>query len=433
MPGWDITEAALAQLHRERGEPETPELLTKINLTAKGVIKLQNLGAFYNVRCLMLAQNGIRKIDGLERMLQLKTLILSDNCITTIENLHEQTQLSQLDLTNNGIQRLENLRHMTKLQRLQVGKNAIESLEGLAELQELPALQNVDVSANAVAEEEADRVIDFWAGLAHLKVLYFHGNPCVRFVKQYRKRMVMAMPDVSYLDDRPVGSNERSKAQAWSEGGKEAEQKVRAEQHSRMTRPLHQDEDWAERKAKMAENHRRAFARMEAEEAAKNAARAARLDQLGKQPAASTAAPAPAASETQQELETRLEAYRERWRADHERLGPEGLREEVARGMGPKYVHTEAPQHSAAAVNAAEYTAGQELEAARQRVFKSRFAAEKASSSFAPAPRTASAGGEGAAKPTPPATVPVARSEAEAPPPSAPPAVRSGSELEELD
>ena len=40
----------------------------------------------------------------------------------------------------------------------------------------------------------------------------------MRFVKQYRKRMVMAMPDVSYLDDRPVGSNERSKAQAWCRG-----------------------------------------------------------------------------------------------------------------------------------------------------------------------------------------------------------------------
>ena len=74
--------------------------------------------------------------------------------------------------------------------------------------------------------------------------------------------MVLALPEASYLDDKPIGSNEREVANAWKEGGLEAEKAKRIEVHRAQTRPLEKDPEWEERKAKLAEQQRRALARI---------------------------------------------------------------------------------------------------------------------------------------------------------------------------
>lgn len=45
------------------------------------------------------------------------------------------------------------------------------------------------------------------------------GNPCVRFISQYRKSLARGLPKLYYLDERPVNEVERKMADAWISGG----------------------------------------------------------------------------------------------------------------------------------------------------------------------------------------------------------------------
>lgn len=57
------------------------------------------------------------------------------------------------------------------------------------------------------------------------------GNPCVRKVSMYRKRLTVGMKNLAYLDDRPVFEIERLAATAWAEGGAEAENDAKVKYH----------------------------------------------------------------------------------------------------------------------------------------------------------------------------------------------------------
>ena len=48
-------------------------------------------------------------------------------------------------------------------------------------------------------------------------------------ISMYRKRMVVALPNLGYLDDRPISEVERLMYEGWVRGGKEEEERVRKE------------------------------------------------------------------------------------------------------------------------------------------------------------------------------------------------------------
>lgn len=52
-------------------------------------------------------------------------------------------------------------------------------------------------------------------------------NPFCQKIKQVRRRLINACPTLGYFDDRPVGEIDRACAEAWQEGGLEAERNVR--------------------------------------------------------------------------------------------------------------------------------------------------------------------------------------------------------------
>lgn len=70
-------------------------------------------------------------------------------------------------------------------------------------------------------------MVSLFASMPALACLYLQGNPVVSSVRQYRKRMISSIPTLSYLDDRPVFPLERICAEAWAQGGLEAEKAAR--------------------------------------------------------------------------------------------------------------------------------------------------------------------------------------------------------------
>lgn len=65
--------------------------------------------------------------------------------------------------------------------------------------------------------------------MPNILALYLKGNPCVRMISQYRKNITIAMPNLHYLDERPIFEYERLMADAFGRGGKEEEERVRKE------------------------------------------------------------------------------------------------------------------------------------------------------------------------------------------------------------
>lgn len=77
--------------------------------------------------------------------------------------------------------------------------------------------------------DQHDEILPFFADMKDLLCLYIKGNPAMRKVSQFRKNMILNMPKLYYLDDRPIFEIERLCADAFVRGGKEEEKKVREE------------------------------------------------------------------------------------------------------------------------------------------------------------------------------------------------------------
>jgi dynein assembly factor 1 len=150
----------------------------------------------------------IKKIEGLDKLVNLHTLNLQDNFIQTIENLGECKKLDTLYIKNNRI-----------------GLGGISDLEGLLEC---PLLTCVDVQNCKIDDQN---VLDnIFCKMPNLKVLYCQNNAISKgpnCIKGYRKTIVAKIPQLRYLDDRPVFADDRRHAEAWFRGGIEEERKER--------------------------------------------------------------------------------------------------------------------------------------------------------------------------------------------------------------
>eukprot|EP00929_Paragymnodinium_shiwhaense_P022627 TRINITY_DN14407_c0_g1_i1.p1 TRINITY_DN14407_c0_g1~~TRINITY_DN14407_c0_g1_i1.p1 ORF type:complete len:610 (+),score=188.05 TRINITY_DN14407_c0_g1_i1:78-1907(+) len=248
-----MTPEVLAQICKERQMWSQPHLNTQLFLNYKGFDAIEGMEAFTKVRVLYLGNNNIGKIEGLDRMTDLRALHLEGNRISRIENLTNNLELRNINLEANAIQEVSGLAHLSKLEQLSLANNAISSIQALAELKEVPQLSNVDISSNQV--EDVEGVTEFWSEFTSLKVLRFHGNPCVRHVTHYRKRLINSLPNLSYLDERPIFPVERRSCAAWAEGGQEAMHKARQDYHREQKSHTAIDPDralWLTRQRKAA-------------------------------------------------------------------------------------------------------------------------------------------------------------------------------------
>lgn len=95
-------------------------------------------------------------------------------------------------------------------------------MEGLLEL---PNLSVLDISDNKI--DDANVLPDIFEKMPSLAVLYLSGNPVTKKIENYRKTLIARLPNLKYLDDRPVFEEDRKYAEAFHSGGMEAERAAR--------------------------------------------------------------------------------------------------------------------------------------------------------------------------------------------------------------
>eukprot|EP00916_Digyalum_oweni_P025078 GHVL01041387.1.p1 GENE.GHVL01041387.1~~GHVL01041387.1.p1 ORF type:complete len:162 (-),score=37.17 GHVL01041387.1:407-892(-) len=150
-----------------------------------------------NLRCLFLHQNCIREISGLDCLSNLRTLNISSNYIKKIENLEKCILLETLYISKNHI-------------------GAASDDTGIECLVENDKLSVLDISDNYIDEID---VLEVLKKMKSLAVLYMKGNKVLEKIKNYRKRMIKELPQLKFLDDRPIFDDERRYAIAFCEGG----------------------------------------------------------------------------------------------------------------------------------------------------------------------------------------------------------------------
>eukprot|EP00347_Sterkiella_histriomuscorum_P004474 403360327 len=216
-----ITEKFLKDLCEENLQYVTPHLNDTLYLHYKGFKKIQNLEKYANLKSIWLECNGITKIEGLGHLQQLRMLYLHQNSIDKMEGLDELVNLVTLNLSHNRIKKIEGISNLVSLKSLDVSHNIISELEGFEQILTCPSLTSVDLSNNQIDCQE--EIVPFFSQCQNLACLYLKGNPCVRKVSMYRKRLTVGMKNLYYLDDRPIFEIERLSADAWAQGGAEAE------------------------------------------------------------------------------------------------------------------------------------------------------------------------------------------------------------------
>ncbi|KAH8410334.1 hypothetical protein KR009_012316 [Drosophila setifemur] len=219
-----MTPKGLKELCKRDKLYQTPRLNDVLYLHYQGFQCIECLEEYTELKCLWLECNAISEIQGLEKLSILKCLFLQNNLITKIENLGCCPELDTLNLSSNHIRKIENIGTdiLPVLNTLNLASNYLKDAESLADLVQCKTLSVLDLSNNRIDDIV---IVKIFEQMPSLKVLVLQGNPVVSRLPQYRKTLILACKELTYLDSRPVFPRDRACAEAWKRDGYEGERK----------------------------------------------------------------------------------------------------------------------------------------------------------------------------------------------------------------
>ncbi|KAG5470049.1 hypothetical protein LSCM4_02742 [Leishmania orientalis] len=287
----DMTKDVIVASCKANGGYTAPGLNDQLFLHCRGFTAIQNLEPYTSVKVLWLEQNALSRLSGLEGQRRtLVSLFVQNNFIRSLSSL--TVTLHGLRVLNVSHNYLTTLRGIAAgcpfLETLQASHNQLTSLEVCEELWQLAgSLTSVDLSFNCIeaarepagsvpealitnaaattaiysgskaADDDAVRIANaaddgavvltdadctaaalpkpdplaiaqFFQHLPLVSVIYLQGNGLPRRVRHYRRNMILHLPALTYLDERPVFPEERRVTEAWGRGGDAAEAAERA-------------------------------------------------------------------------------------------------------------------------------------------------------------------------------------------------------------
>lgn len=284
----EMTREVIVASCKANGGYEAPLLNDQLYLHCKGFMKIANLEPYTSAKVLWLEQNALEELSGLSQQQELVSLFVQNNTIRSLRTLATPLRnLRVINISHNYITSLAGLAAgCPMLETLQASHNRIASLQACEDLWQLSTtLTSVDLSFNAIeqyeekvgelddgngtATEEAPPaeqlvadgncgaegsenastpavlgvtpstammrpkqpplvVVDFFRRLPEVSVIYLHGNSIIHGLRHYRRNMILHLPALTYLDERPVFPEERRLVEAWGTGGEEAEAATRS-------------------------------------------------------------------------------------------------------------------------------------------------------------------------------------------------------------
>ncbi|KAF4719618.1 hypothetical protein FOZ62_029150 [Perkinsus olseni] len=249
-----MTAEEIAKVCQARELFKSPHLNTKLLLHGRGFTGMCDLSQYYNVKFLSLDFNMISEIKGLEYLSQLTSLHLQGNQLTAISGLGHNVNLRILNLSDNHIKYIgDGLKHLRNLSNLKLSKNELTDLRKVADDLSNCPLTSLDLGSNRFGEFEC--LEEFTEQLKGLRCLYLHRNPGIRGVKNLRKKLIGMLPDLNYLDDRPVSVYER-------QGGSLDRRQFIKDSEMR-------DAEWEERQKQITKRREMALQRIAREELAR--------------------------------------------------------------------------------------------------------------------------------------------------------------------
>ncbi|SPP85988.1 dynein assembly factor 1, axonemal homolog isoform X2 [Drosophila guanche] len=219
-----ITEAGLKEICKRDKLYQTPRLNDVLYLHFQGYQCIENLDEYTELKTLWLESNAISEIQNLTKLTKLKCLYLQNNLITKIENLEYNRDLDTLNVSQNHIRKIENIgtEILPVLNTLNITSNYLTDSASLAYLVECKTLSVLDLANNRIDDI---LIVKIFEQMPNLKVLVLQGNPVVSRLPQYRKTLILACKELTYLDSRPVFPRDRACAEAWKRDGYEGERK----------------------------------------------------------------------------------------------------------------------------------------------------------------------------------------------------------------